>query len=62
MKIGISVTGFAHPIKKAEGSSTIKAIKTPLKIGLIFSSTEAVKNPMTIHIESADKFASQVRP
>ena len=61
MVIGINETGSVQAIKIADGNKTKKAIKMPLSIELIFKSTVAIKNPTTIHMVNADKFASHVR-
>lgn len=53
--------GSCQPIRIALGSKTKKAINKPLIIEFIFKSIVAIRNPTTIHIVNADKFASQVR-
>ncbi len=53
--------GSCQTIKIALGNKTRKAINIPLIIELIFKSMTAIRNPTTIHIVNADKFASQVR-
>jgi hypothetical protein len=59
-KIGNKDFGSFHPIRTAEGTSTRKAIRIPLRIGFMFKSIVAMKKPTITHIKKAEMFASQV--
>jgi hypothetical protein len=60
MKIGIKLIGWCHPIITAEGVSSKKEINIPFNTLFIFKFDIETIRPAIIHIEKADKFASQV--
>ena len=62
MDIGIKDIGSCQAIINELGISVKKEIRIPFKTGFIFKSTEAMKKPIIIHIDKAEKFASQVKP
>ena len=61
IEIGSNEIGSFQPIRMALGNNTRNAIRMPFIIKFIFNSVLAVKNPMIIHIDKAERLASQVR-
>jgi hypothetical protein len=58
--MGIRLVGCFHPIKIAYGNNNKNEIMIPFKIPFILIPLVEIINPDTIHIENADKLASQV--